>query len=279
MIRIEQNILKKLTNKRSVLAPVREKASLSEIFHENTKLGRLNSQEHWTWINSFLRSASVRDLTTRAYKTYSLMDRAELPPVEAENDLEENIVARRSVREYSGEGIRREELARLFYFSYGKTGKAHPTAFLRAVASGGGLYPLELYALAFDVEGLDPGIYHYNVDQHLLDVVKQGDFRAQARDLIHTEGMDLDSAALVVVITASFRRSTSKYLDRGYRMILMEAGAAAHTLSLVATSLGLGVCQVGGFLDDELSEMLGIDGLEEAPLVPILVGRKPADDD
>jgi nitroreductase len=59
-------------------------------------------------------------------------------------------------------------------------------------------------------------------------------------------------------------------------MVLLEAGAAAHGLSLTATSLGLGDCSVGGFLDDRLSELLRIDGREEAPLLPLVVGRRPA---
>ncbi len=270
MIRVERSIRKKFAHKNALLAPVRDRTSLSEIFHENTKLGRLKAHEYLASIQTFLRSASVRDLMTRAYKTYSLMDRAELPAVTADNTLEHSIQDRRSARAYTGESVSRAELARLLHFAYGKT---DPSSYLRAVASGGALYPLELYVLAFRIADLEPGIYHYDVNRHGLDIVELGDLLPMAKDRLYAEGMGLDEAAMVVVVTSIFRRSTSKYLDRGYRMILMEAGAVVHALSLVATSLGLGVCQVGGFLDDELSASLGIDGVEEAPLIPIVLGR------
>jgi SagB-type dehydrogenase family enzyme len=107
-------------------------------------------------------------------------------------------------------------------------------------------------------------------------VVERGDVRAPLEAALMAYGVDLAHAALVVVFTAVFRRNTLKYQDRGYRMILFEAGAAGHGLSLVANSLHLGDCSLGGFLDDRLSALLGIDGTEEAPLLPIVIGRRPA---
>jgi nitroreductase len=56
-------------------------------------------------------------------------------------------------------------------------------------------------------------------------------------------------------------------------MILMEAGEAAQNLCLIATSMDLGACLLGGFNDDLLSSFLDIDGVDEAPLLPVLVGR------
>jgi hypothetical protein len=55
-------------------------------------------------------------------------------------------------------------------------------------------------------------------------------------------------------------------------MILMEAGEVGHSLSLVATALGLGGYFLGGFVDDALSDVLDIDGVAEAPLLPMVLG-------
>lgn len=272
MIEVERRTLKKFSP-RSLFAPVRLKATLSQIFHENTKLGRWTGRAYATAIESFLRSREVRDLLTRAYKVYTLMDREELPAVEPRGPLEETMVARRSIRRYTGEPITREELARLLFLTYGRT---VPGGIWRPVASGGALYPLELYVLALEVEGLPKGIYHYDVENHGLDAVERRDCSEIVRDQLFGTGLDMDKAAAVVIFTAVFRRNTAKYLDRGYRLILMEAGAAAHNLSLLATSMGLGHCQLGGFLDDVLSETLGLDGIEEAPLLPVVLGRRPA---
>src|SRR5262249_44812094 len=145
----------------------------------------------------------------------------------------------------------------------------------RAVASGGALYPLELYVAAFNVDGLQPGVYHYGIETAHLDVVRAGDPREALKGVVNFSGIDIDRAALAIVIAAAFQRTTIKYLDRGYRMILMEAGEVAQNFCLLAASMNLGVCLLGGFQDDHLSEILDIDGVEEAPLVAMVAGRLP----
>ena len=54
---------------------------------------------------------------------------------------------------------------------------------------------------------------------------------------------------------------------------LMEAGHIGQNLYLAATSMGLGACAVGAFLDDDLNDLLGLDGEEEAALVVIAGGK------
>ena len=267
----ERRVLHKLA--RSTRQPgLDARNSLAEVFHENTKLGPLTSRAYATWIYNFSNSASARQTLHQSYKVYSLMERCELPRVDPRTELERTIAARRSVRTFSGAAIGLEELARLLLFSYGPT---DPHGRLRAVASGGALYPLELYVVAFNVDGLERGIFHYGVETGHLDLVKPMESPAAFKDVVTWQGVDIDRAAAAIVITAAFRRTTVKYLDRGYRMVLMEAGEAAQNLSLMATSIGLGVCLLGGFHDDQLSDLLDIDGVGEAPLLPVLVGRPP----
>ena len=42
---------------------------------------------------------------------------------------------------------------------------------------------------------------------------------------------------------------------------------------LAAGSLGLGACGVGAFMDDQINEMLGVDGVEEAAVYMLAVGH------
>lgn len=246
------------------------KNSLYEIFHENTKLGPLTGRAYSAWILNFVRSQRAQRAIDESYKVYTLMERRELPAVHARTELERAIVQRRSVRSFSGAPLGIEELARLLFFTYGRT---DPRGLFRAVASGGALYPLELYAVVFKVDGLDPGVYHYAVETGALDVVRSGESQAALKQVVNWEGIEIDNASLAIIMTASFRRNTVKYQDRGYRMVLMEAGEAAQNLSLLASSMGLGTCMLGGFNDDQLSDFLEIDGVDEAPLLPVLVGR------
>lgn len=248
-------------------------SALYEVFHENTKLGPLTGRALSAWAANFVRPRPDRT-PLQGGKVYTLMERRDLPAVEARTEIERIIEARRSIRGFSGAPLGLEDLARLLFFSYGRTDRRGP---FRAVASGGALYPLELYAVALAVEGLEPGIYHYGIETSHLDVVRTGEYRDRFKQLVYLRGIDIDRAAVAIVVTAAFRRNTVKYLDRGYRMILMEAGEAVQNLGLVATSMDLGVCLLGGFHDDLLSEFLDIDGVEEAPLLVAVVGRPAAD--
>jgi SagB-type dehydrogenase family enzyme len=274
----DRRLLRKLASNtlklgRHATTSFHRKSPLYELFHENTKLGRLSARAYSEWILNYLRIG--RDRTPlQGGKVYTLMDRCDLPPVEARTELERVIADRRSTRTFSGAAVRLDELARLLFFAYGRT---DPGGRFRAVASGGALYPLELYAVALNVEGLEAGVYHYGVETGHLDVVRRGGCLAALEDdLVNLHGIDVANASLLIVVTAAFRRTTIKYLDRGYRMILMEAGEVAQNLCLLATSMNLAACLLGGFDDDRLSEFLDTDGVEEAPLLAAVVGRLTA---
>jgi SagB-type dehydrogenase family enzyme len=270
MVTGDRQVLQKLAHTSARLGRHGRKSTLFEIFHENTKLSPLTSRAYAAWILNFIRSHRSQQLLELSHKVYTLMERRALPRVEPRTALEQAIVERRSLRTFTGAALDLEHLARLLFFTYGRT---DPRGLLRAVASGGALYPLELYVVALRVAGLEAGLYHYDSATNALDVVRLGVSLADFKAAVNCEGIDVDNAAVALVVCASFRRSTVKYLDRGYRMVLMEAGEVAHNLGLLTTSMGLGACLVGGFNDDMLSALLEIDGVDEAPLLPMLIGH------
>jgi SagB-type dehydrogenase family enzyme len=267
---VGQPYLKKFAPRR-LGAAVQLDNTLAEVFHENTKLTPLTSRAYGMRIAQVGQSPILQALFEQPYKVYSLMDQEELPKKPPQTELERCILARRSERNYTGEPITREELSRLLYYSYGLTGPGR----YRTVASGGALYPLEIYFFALNVEGLEKGIYHYNIEQHCLDAIERRDRVKELKECVYFDTIDVDRTAVVVVITAVFQRVTMKYLDRGYRLILIEAGEVTQNMSLLAQSMGLGSCALGGFQDDNLSRLLGVNGVDEAPLVPLTFGRLP----
>ena len=254
------------------LASLKAQPSLSEVFHENTKLSPMSAEAYGAELGRFLRSPLMKQLTKNPQKVYSLGERESLEAPVPSNELEATIALRRSGRQFSGEPVEREEISRLLHYAYGITDSSRG---YRAVASGGALYPLELYVLALNVRGLGQCIYHYNVQDHCLDVVSNSFDSEEMARVISFRDVEIEKAGAVVVISTIFMRSTIKYKDRGYRLILFEAGETAQNLCLVATSLGLDVCLLGGFLDDELSTFLHFDGHREAPLIPLVLGRSP----
>jgi len=205
------------------------------------------------------------------YKSYPHAHRITLPDPHGYRglSLEEAIETRRSIRDYRDEPLPLEELSRLLHAAQGITA---PRRGFRTAPSAGALYPIETYAVVHDVLGLEPGLYHYAMLEHELKQLQAKNLRGAITVAGIGQEM-LGQAQVCFVLSAIFQRLRWKYHERTYRYALMEAGHVGQNLYLAATSMGLGACAVGAFLDDELNDLLGLDGQGEAALYMISVGQ------
>ncbi len=74
--------------------------------------------------------------------------------------------------------------------------------------------------------------------------------------------------------TAIIERSKWKYLQRCYRYIYMDAGHIGQNFYLIAEALGLGACTIGAIYDDEINDLLEIDGINETAIYIGVIGKK-----
>ena len=81
-----------------------------------------------------------------------------------------------------------------------------------------------------------------------------------------------------ILITASFDRSRYKYGQRGYRLCMLEAGHVAQNLLLLSTALGLPAIGWVGFVDHEMDDFLGLDGVTQSILYIVSVGGAHAEE-
>ena len=183
--------------------------------------------------------------------------------------VEEAIKSRRTVRVFSSKLLKKEALSQLLY---GAQGITEDHGFKRAAASGGALFPLDLYAVTGDkgVEGMDPGVYHYIPASHQVERVTEGDRRKKLARASLTQ-MWMADPPLNLVITAEYSRICSKYGERGIRYAMIEAGHAGQNIFLQAEALGLKAGIVGAFNDEEVINVLGIPESHE-PLLIMPVG-------
>jgi len=191
------------------------------------------------------------------------------PRYDGNVSLEQTLLQRRSVRDYTGEPLTLAEVSQLLWSAQGITDASG----FRTAPSAGALYPLEVYVVAGDVAELTPGVYRYEPDGHRLLRLADGDKRASLADAALGQG-SVEAGAADFVITGVYERTTAKYGDRGVRYVHLEAGHAVQNLCLQATALGLGTVTVGAFQDDEVMRLLNLPG-NETPLYIIPVGRKP----
>lgn len=236
---------------------------IGDLFQERTKYHRHAMRgKHLDWANK-----------PDAFKRYPEAPTVELPlPMDVPPmALWRTLGERRSVRDYANEPLTRMQLSQLTWAAQGVTARSGGYL-LRTAPSAGALYPVETYVVLNAIEGVDRGIYHYDVQNHRLACVREGDFRRAVAGSALDQAM-CAQAPLVFTWTALFERSKWKYDQRAYRYVYLDAGHIAQNVALAAVALGLGSCQIAALYDDECNALLDLDGIEESILYMTAVGR------
>jgi SagB-type dehydrogenase family enzyme len=177
--------------------------------------------------------------------------------------LEAAIAQRRSVRRYSPEHLKLEEVGQLLWAAQGITGGKDT---LRAAPSAGAFHPLVFYVCRAD------GGWLYHPTGHTLTRHLEQDVRAELVEAAWRQKF-IAEAPCVFVVSAIMERTTQRYRERGeMRYVPMDTGHAAENLLLQAVALGLaGVC-VGAFDDGLVSQAMALPG-QEVPLYIVPVGH------
>ncbi len=186
-----------------------------------------------------------------------------------EMSIEEALEQRRSIRQFSRDGLALEDVSQLLWAAQGITSRRG----FRTAPSAGALYPLELYIVAGDVAGLSPGVYRYRSEKHDLVLEASGDQRRPLASAALDQSW-VRRAPAVLVITGVYKRTMTKYGQRGRRYVHMEVGHAAQNVYLAATAQGLGTLMVGAFEDKEVKEALSLPADHE-PLGLMPIGHRP----
>ena len=202
-------------------------------------------------------------------REFTLDQEIKLPePVKDSNTaLETALQERRSVRSYTDQALTLAEAGQLLWAAQGVT---RPGGY-RTAPSAGALYPLEVYLLASQVDGLQAGLYHYRPETHTLQIRWVGDKRSGLSEAALSQESIADAPA-TIAITAIYLRTTRKYGQRGEQYVHMEVGSAAQNIYLQAVSLELGTVFIGAFYDDQVQAVLGL-AKDEIPLCLMPVGH------
>ena len=150
------------------------------------------------------------------------------------------------------------------------------TAFLKKnVPSGGGLHPIECYLIVQNVQGVEPGLYHYQAVEHALAPLpvpegrdwRHGGLRSFLQEMVAQQHWFADAHA-VVLLSPRFDRSFWKYRQhaKGYRVVALEAGHLSQTLYLAATEAGLGAFITGAINEKELERAFGLNPVNQGAM-------------
>ncbi len=190
------------------------------------------------------------------------------PNFKSNTSVEEAIQKRRSVREYSNEPLSLMEVSQILWAAQGITYKTYG---LRTAPSAGALYPLEVYLVAANVRDLPAGIYIYNLKDHSIKKITEGDKRTAVSNAALRQDA-IENSSAIVIITAIYERTSVKYGKRSERYVNMEVGHVGQNIYLQAVSLGLGTVMIGAFDDEALKKVLDLPA-NEFPLAIYPLGK------
>jgi SagB-type dehydrogenase family enzyme len=255
-------------------------APLAQLYHRNSCITEATDHELAASIQRFAEGQHHGAITRG--RTWPAAPRIALPlskslPV-PNQPLHKVLSQRRTIRCYSGKPFPYLLLAAWLHHSYGVTGtlqtedeSAMPLE-LRAVPSGGALYPIELYVVAVNCAGVAHGIYHYHAGQHVLEQLGDEHSAKILKAQIITGLEEPPGPAVVVILSASWAHTLEKYGERGYRIAHLDAGHVAQNLLLTATALGFGACPLAGFYDLRIAKELNLDPTREPVLYAVMAG-------
>jgi hypothetical protein len=154
-------------------------------------------------------------------------------------------------------------LARLLYLSSGVTRttvRDGVRMLFRAAGSAGARFPLEVYvavpATAAAPSDLPSGVHWYDPESHALVLV----------------GPPPAGGAPAIVLTGVPWRTAWRYRERGFRHVYWDAGTVLSHLLALADSAGLTARLLTSFPDDEVSALVGADGVREWPVAVVSLG-------
>jgi len=185
------------------------------------------------------------------------------------------IKKRRSRRNYNNEYLTIKELSYLLWASGGfKDDKSK----FRTTPSAGARYPIETYIAVNRVKKLSKGLYRYLPRGHKLIYIKKDDKIIQRVSKACFSGefkqqKFVPESAVIFIWTAIPYRSEWRYAILAPRMILLEAGHKCQNLYLAGESIGVGICAVGAYRQEDIDNILEVDSKKEL-VIYIATGGK-----
>ena len=182
------------------------------------------------------------------------------------------IANRKSTRKYSGDCLSLEELSYLLWTTQGLNESGDEWGYHRKVVpSAGGVHCMETYLFIDRVEGIKKGLYRYlPKEQRIIEVNTADDCAEKLNNAMKGQ---LFGAAVVFLWVAMPYKMEWCYMEVSHKMIAIEAGHVCQNLYLAAESINCGCCAICAYHQDEIDNLLGLDGEDEFVIYTATVGK------
>lgn len=207
---------------------------------------------------------------TVSYKIYERCKKLTLTTTKTIGNLGGLLLKRRSADSFTGKTMTSENLLTLFRYA---AGTQDPDSFHRTYASGGALYPIELYYInLLESEDMAQGIYHFNPKDNSLSLIATKVFTQPGREIIGSAYESINRASGFICFTAVPSRVVDKYGWLGLRLCFIDIGQILQSIGLISQELDMSYRAIAGFSNDKVDALLQIDGTTELSLLVCAVG-------
>ncbi len=203
--------------------------------------------------------AAIADASVVASVRASKTDLIRFDPIapEAEMGLGETILRRGSTRQFAQAPIRGEELQAILAAGVEPSRADFPPL-------------IDAYLIVNAVEGMEQGAYFFDRDGGGFELIKAGEFRAEAGYLCLEQPLGMDCSALIVYM-ADLETTLAALGNRGYRDAHLEAGIHGGRAYLCAYALGRGATGLT-FYDDDTTKFFEPHAAGKSPILMVAVG-------
>jgi len=237
-------------------------------FHDNTKHSELSlqvSHHYLDWDNK-----------PRPFKIYTKLPSISLPNDFSKPNLDtiNSISNIKPSKQAAGDALNIKTLAEILFFSGGITREmkySFGTYYMRAASATGALYPIEMYVVCGDIDGLKAGIYHFCPGDFTLSEINRGDYRAQMAEAAGNN-QSIMTSPFTIVFTSIAWRNAWKYQTRSYRHWFWDSGVIAANLLATSISIGFTTQIILGFTDQIINHLLRLEDKREAAIALAAVG-------
>ena len=140
--------------------------------------------------------------------------------------------------------------------------------------SGGNLRPLNFFILVENVENMKRDIYLYEISTNSLVPMNVDSTIIGMLIKDFLQNGQVDRGGFYLLISAAYHQTVLKYSVRGLRYIFMEAGHVMQNFYINSSRHSLGVTAIGGFPEEVVNNILGLDTISESVIYCAAIGVK-----
>lgn len=188
-------------------------------------------------------------------------------------DITTAIGNRKSRRVYQTTPLLLEELAYLLWCTQGKRSKVFNGHAYRNVPSAGCRHALETYLAVFNVEDLKTAVYRYLPLSHQLVFEFSDEMLAEKMTISALGQSYAGKSAVTFIWSAIPYRMEWRYGLAAHKVIALDAGHVCQNLYLACETIQAGTCAIAAYDQEELDELLGLDGQDEFAIYMAPVGK------